>query len=144
MIEVRNLTRQPIKDDFLRRVAAEVLAILKRNENLSVVLVGAGRMRQLNKQYRCQNRLTDVLAFAASGNNFILPVLLKNNLGEIIICFPQVKKQARIFEQPLKKELTRVLIHGILHLVGYNDEAEKDRKKMEARQKAILELLFKK
>ena len=142
MIEIRNLTRQPIKDDFLRRVAAEVLVILKRNENLSVVLVGAGRMRQLNRQYRRQNRLTDVLAFAAVENNFILPVVLKNNLGEIIICLPQAEKQARIFEQPIKKELTRLLIHGILHLVGYNDETEKDRKKMDKKQEEILRIII--
>jgi probable rRNA maturation factor len=129
-IEINNLTTNPVDEEFLKRVAEEVL--VKEHPfkegvpegNLSIALVGQGRMRKLNKKYRGKNRVTDVLAFPDS----------ELGLGEIIICLREVKKNAKRFGTPFEKELARVLIHGILHLLGYDHEkseteAEKMRKK---------------
>jgi len=87
-------------------------------------LVGQARIKKLNKQYRQKNRPTDVLAFAYNG------------LGEIVICLEQVKRNAQKFNTSFKDELKRVLIHGILHLLGYDHEqsvkqAQQMRKKEE-------------
>jgi len=106
----------------------------------------------LNKMYRGRNRVTDVLAF---GGKSVLPYLAKafprlrkgkdiefieppdgiKRLGEIIICYPRAKKQGKRLGHSLEKELTILLIHGILHLSGYEHEKggqeEEEMKEME-------------
>ena len=94
----------------------------KEEAGLSIALVGQGRIRELNKKYRGKNRATDVLAFPGDG------------LGEIVICLREVKKNAKRYRSNSEKELARVLIHGVLHLLGYDHEkseqaAEKMREK---------------
>jgi len=125
MIEINNLTTNPIDEEFLKQVAKKVLeGENKKESDLSIALVGQGRMRTLNKKYRGKNRVTDVLAFPSQG------------LAEIIICLREVKKNAKRFNSTFEKELATCLIHGILHLLGYNyekgvKEAEKIKKKEE-------------
>ena len=66
------------------------------------------------------------------------------NLGEIVICPQVIKKNAKKFKSPFKKELVRVLIHGILHLLGHNHEkSKKDAKIMEEKQDFYLKKLVK-
>ena len=105
MIEVNNLTTNPIDEEFLKGVARKVLEGENEAENnLSIVLVGQGRIRELNKKYRKKNKVTDVLTFG-------------NGLNEIVICLREVKKNSKKYSITLEKELARVLIHGILHLL---------------------------
>jgi len=127
MIEINNLTTNPIDEEFLKRVAKKVLeGENEKKDNLSIVLVGQGRMRELNKKYRKKNKVTDVLTFG-------------DGLNEIVICLREVKKNAKGFKSSFEKELARVLIHGILHLLGYNHERSEMRaKKMEEKQNYYL------
>ena len=123
MIGINNLTANPLDEKLLKRIAESVLKEEDIKEgSLSIVLVGAGRMRALNKRYRKKNRVTDVLSFERS-NRF--PSASENEIGEIVICLQQVKKNAKKFNLDYNKELSRVLIHGILHLLGYDHETEK-------------------
>jgi len=129
---------------------------VKDKTEISLAIVGDGRMRKLNKIYRGRNRATDVLAF---GDKSVLPYLAKafprlrkgrdiefveppdkiKRLGEVIICYPRAKKQAKRLGHPLKKELTILLIHGILHLLGYDHEQNKqEAKEMKAMEEKIL------
>ena len=123
MIELNNLTTNPVDEEFLKGIVKKVLeGENKEGAGLSIALVGQGRIRELNKKYRGKNRATDVLAFPGDG------------LGEIIICLREVKKNAKRYRSNSEKELARVLIHGILHLLGYDHEkseqaAEKMREK---------------
>ena len=123
MIEINNLTTNPVDEEFLKGIVKKVLeGENKEGAGLSIALVGQGRIRELNKKYRGKNRATDVLAFPGDG------------LGEIIICLREVKKNAKRYRSNSEKELARVLIHGILHLLGYDHEkseqaAEKMREK---------------
>ena len=129
MIEINNLTTNPIDEEFLKKIAQKVLVGEKAKEELSIALVGQGRMRALNKKYRGKNRVTDVLAFPNDG------------LGEIVICLREVKKNAKRFGSTFEKELARVLIHGILHLLGYNHEVSEEKaKEMAEIQKHYLEI----
>ena len=123
MIEINNLTTVQIDKEFLGKVCQKVLESEKEgNKNLSIALVGQGRIRELNKRYRGKNRATDVLAFPNK----------ETGLGEIVICLREVKKNAKKFSSTFEKELARVLIHGILHLLGYDHEkSEKTAKKVE-------------
>ncbi len=123
MIEINNLTASSVDEEFLKGVAKKVLKGEDRKEvGLSIVLLGQARMRKLNKKYRGKNKVTDVLSFG-------------NELNEIVICLREVKKNAKKYNSTFKKELARVLIHAILHLLGY--EHEKMREKEEYYAKAI-------
>ncbi len=132
MIGVNNLTTVTVEKDFLRKVAEKVLDRENRKGNeLSVALVGEGRIKELNKRYRKKNRVTDVLAFSNS----------EVGLGEIVICLREVKKNAKKYNSAFKKELARVLIHGLLHLLGYDHEkSAKEAEKMEEKQNYYLKL----
>ena len=115
MIEINNLTTIAVDKKFLEGVAKKVLKEENRKEDdLSIALVGERRIRKLNKKYRGKNKVTNVLAFG-------------DGLNEIIIC-PAVVKT--------KKELARVLIHGILHILGH-DHSKLMRKKEEYYAKAV-------
>jgi probable rRNA maturation factor len=133
MVEINNLTTIRTEQGFLKKVAEKVLKGENRSRiNLSVALVGQGRIKELNRKYRRKNRVTDVLSFSYDDS------------GEIAICLPQVKKNAKRFNSTFEKELARVLIHGTLHLLGYDHEAAKpEAKKMEQKQEKYLKLFFK-
>ncbi len=126
MIEINNLTTVEIDEEFLKRVAKKILKGENKEEaELSIALVGQGRMRKLNKKYRGKNRATDVLAFSQKPKaKFIKPLKIKQELGEAVICLREVKKNAKKYGSTFKKELIRVLTHGILHLSGYDHEKE--------------------
>lgn len=112
MIEVNNLTKRKIDEDFLKGLAKKVIKRENKAINISIVLVGKKRIRELNKKYRKQDKATDVLSFG-------------QGLNEIVIC-PAV----------VKNNLNKVLIHGILHLLSY-----KHGKRMEEKQEDYLTLL---
>ena len=138
MIEVNNLTVYSIDKKSLKKTAAEILkkesirGRLKKKD-LSIALVGQKRIKELNKRYRGKNRPTDVLAFE-DGENW----------GEVIICPVEIKKNAKKFNSTFKKEEARVLIHGILHLFGYDHEKEeKEEKRMKKKEEYYLDKLYK-
>ncbi|MDI6882959.1 MAG: rRNA maturation RNase YbeY [Patescibacteria group bacterium] len=163
-VEINNLTKVEIDQNFLKKLAQKVLKIEKKEGNLSFVFLGQGRMRKLNKKYLGKNRVTDVLAFPALKVPFerfkIGEIKKTKDLGEVVICLREVKKNAKRFT-PLEitgtgkkhkesksltgfnfsfeKELARVLIHGILHLLGYEHEKSKEgEKKMKEREEYYL------
>jgi len=122
MVEINNLTVNKIDSEFLKKVAKIVLkGENKMSMELSIALVGQKEIKELNKQYRRKNKPTDVLSFAYD-----------KNLGEVIICPIQAKK-----------ELERVLIHGILHLFGFDHEGtERKALEMEKKEKYYLSKIF--
>ena len=113
--EINNLTNFKIDKEFLRKTVKKTLSLTKfKISEISIVLVCNSRMRSLNKRYRGKDKITDVLSF---------------DYGEIIVCLPQAKKQAKELGHSLKKELGILLIHGILHLAGYNDQTKQQRER---------------
>lgn len=148
MIEINNLTTNPVDEDFLKKNAKIVLDEERKKEaDLSIAFVGQGRMREINKKYRGKNRVTDVLSFPESKvllQKFkVGPSQKVQGLGEIIICLREVKKNAKKFNSSFEKELNRVLIHGILHLLGYDHEkGEEKAKEMEEKERYYLSKIF--
>ncbi len=115
----------------MEKFAKRTSKLVKLNiPELSVAIVSDKEMIKLNKQYRKRNKTTDVLAFDY-GRQF-------GGQGEIIICLPQAKKQAKQLKHSLKKELAILLVHGILHLAGYRDEKKKEHDIMMREQDKIL------
>ena len=140
MIEINNLTTAVVDKDFLKKTAKIVIdgesSFAKASEDkerkidLSIALVGQERIKKLNKKYRGKNRATDVLSFSYDGS------------GDIVICLGEVKKNARRFGTTFEKELSKVLIHGILHLLDYDHEKnEKEAEKMRKKEEYYLSQL---
>ncbi len=92
-------------------------------EELSVVVCGDARMRELNRRYRGKDRTTDVLSFPAgpSAGGF---------LGDLVISVPEARRQAKRGGVALRTVMEKLLLHGLLHLLGYDHET--DRGEMDA------------
>jgi len=104
---------------FLRRVARE--APKTRGDEVSVLLCGDARMRSLNARYRLKDRTTDVLSFGSDGAPRADG---RRPLGDIVISVPQAARQARAAGHGLARELRLLLLHGYLHLLGYDHEVD--------------------
>ena len=98
---------------------------------LNFVLVDDKQIRRLNRKYLGRNRITDVIAFPLPDEKG-LP--MDNIKGEVAICVEEAYRQSRKRNIPLNKELLLYCIHGLLHLIGYDDRTEKDRLRMERKQ----------
>jgi len=123
MVEINNNTRSTIDIKKLEKLAENFLKHYKiESKEVSIAFVGDKAIRGLNKKYRKIDKATDILSFEGGDKKY---------LGEIIIDYSQIKRQAKKYSKNIKEELNFILIHGLLHLLGHEDETEKGRKKME-------------
>jgi probable rRNA maturation factor len=107
----------------LRRFAGRLTAVLPPEGAMAmgVCLVGDRAMRALNRRHRAKDATTDVLSFPAG--RVPDPEGLRH-LGDILISIPQAARQARTAGHPLDRELRVLLLHGYLHLLGYDHERD--------------------
>jgi len=132
-IEINNLTRSKIDESFLQRVTKRVLTgEKKQNGALSIALVMPKKARELNLRYRKKNKVANVLSFPAGNDN--VPRQSEEYLGEIILCPQQIKKEAKKYGIISETATAWMLIHGILHIVGYDHIKERDTKTMEQKE----------
>lgn len=113
----------------IRDVAHMVLGQLKhRDAHISIHLVGDKKIRRLNREYRGKDAVTDVLSFGMQEGEMPHQFMQGENVdwGDIFISVPKIRRQAKEYHVPFKEELYRMTIHGILHLLGYDHEKEKD------------------
>lgn len=139
---VRRVTFDQVRLD--RQARAILSDVGAESAELGIVLVGDQRMRGLNRRYRGKDRTTDVLAFAMRDSSAphpsspLVPVLL----GDVVIAVPTAVRQAKQGHRSLDEELTVLLVHGILHLCGYDHEQnEKEARRMHRRERMILRSL---
>ena len=132
-VQVRRITFDPA---LLERSARAILAdVGEASAELSIMFVGDQRMRGLNRRYRGKDRTTDVLAFAMRE----APESSASLLGDVVIAVPTAARQAKEGQRSLDEELTVLLVHGILHLCGYDHErSEKEARRMHRRERMIL------
>ena len=128
----------------LDRLARAILSdVGEAAAELGILFVGDQRMRGLNRRYRGKDRTTDVLAFAMR-ESFTPHAsrLTPDMLGDVVIAVPTAARQAKQGQRSLDEELTVLLIHGILHLCGYDHErSEKEARRMHRRERMILRSL---
>ena len=133
--EVNCRTKVFYPSKYLKQIVQYFFRIskLKGQWHFSLAFVGEAEMKKLNYHFRGQKKATDVLSFAEEKSEFIYPPGEKNYLGEVVICAPLAKRQAKEHGVSLEAEVARLLIHGLAHLVGYEHEraAQKKAKKME-------------
>jgi rRNA maturation RNase YbeY len=141
-IHLKNLQKsKSLKLHRVRRDLAEALSLLGHKEaELSVLFVGSAKMKHLNQLYRGIPKETDVLSFPMNEGRSFLPGASESLvLGDIVISVPKMIRQSREYEISLEEELRRLLIHGLLHLLGYDHEKSRYQKvRMEKKEKEIL------
>ena len=122
VVEINNKAKNRIDLSLVKKAAEKFLrAYKKADHGVSIAFVGDKEIRELNKKYRKIDRVTDVLSFAGE----------EKFLGEVVIDYSQIKRQAGKFGNKPKDELVFILVHGLLHLLGHDDRTEAGRKKME-------------
>ena len=110
---------------------------------LGLVITSQERVQELNRLYRGKDKPTDVLAFAtreeiADSPSFVQPPDGVLHLGEVIISYPQAIIQAKEHQHSTKKEVAILIIHGVLHLLGFEHDEPEREFQMKAREAEIL------
>ena len=131
---------------WLQSVAEQVLVAsgVSPSVELGLVITSQEKVQQLNQSYLGKDEPTDVLAFSmlpvkeTPGADFVLPPDGVLHLGEVIISYPQAVIQAGEQRHSIRKEITILIIHGILHLLEYKDGKPKLKRQMSAREMDIL------
>ena len=104
---------KPLADAAVRRIVAAVLRGERRRAEVAVTFLGPARMRMLNREHLGHDRPTDVISFA-------LPAPDGGLIGDVYICRAVAARQAKAFGVPLRQELVRLVVHGTLHVLGYD------------------------
>ena len=141
-----------VKKAWFKTQMKRILDILNLNmpSELGLVITNDEMMRMLNKRYRHKDVSTDVLSFPMDlkqGKKIskilrAIPPDGVSHLGEIIISYPEAIVQARNKEHDTRSELLILMIHGVLHLLGYDHEQSKEKEQhMRTREKEILKKL---
>ena len=132
--------RVPALATGLSRSGRRLLTALKRRDSeLSVLLVSDRVMRQLNRDWRGRDRPTDVLSFSQHEGPGVAP---RELLGDVVIAVPTAKRQAEERGETLLAASERLLIHGVLHLLGYDHErSEAEAQRMQRRERRLASVL---
>lgn len=136
-----NISRQEII-----RIVSLALRVcrISRKVDLGVVVVGNRKMLQLNQQYRGKKKTTAVLSFpyfyhqGKFQNQLVVPRPATNFLGEIFLAPSAILRRAKKYSSTYRQEFTRLLIHGVLHLLGYTHQTKDGEKKMINLEKRII------
>ena len=130
-----SVTINPNVRKKLGRLSKKAIVQLAQNVcrgELSILITDDKEIRRLNKKYRRKDKATDVLSFApAEAKGFVCH---ENILGDVVISAETAKRQAKEYGVSFAEEFARLLIHGILHLLGYDHENVSKRKALEMQE----------
>lgn len=139
-VEIQNLRKSRLDEDFVRKIIHTTLQTegISGTISLGVVFLGRARMKKLHRKYGGENKATDILTFA-SAKEFVLPPGSQTYLGEIAVCIEEIRKTASRIKKPFLREFAHVLVHGTLHLLGYEHEGNaKAAERMHAKEEQII------
>ncbi|MBN2780993.1 MAG: rRNA maturation RNase YbeY [Candidatus Marinimicrobia bacterium] len=121
----------PLSEVRARGLIIKVMkAFGKQDFKVNVIAVGEERLREMKKQYFDQDLYTDIISFTLGEE----PV----TEGELYCSPERIRKNAEAFSEPLAREFARVLIHGVCHLCGFNDDTEEERGEMTQKEDSFL------
>jgi len=133
---VNNQRKFKLEWSEFREFAERAINLIPETENKSatIAFVSDRKMRELNVNFRDVNSTTDVLSFPFTADEYDLET---NNLGDIIISVEQAERQAQENDLTLETEIKQLILHGVLHLCGYDhetDSGEMNRRELELRE----------
>lgn len=146
-IQVDDLFQKLIDKSQLGKVVEVTLETAGSNTavELGVVVTDDEKIHELNLKYRGLDEPTDVISFALLENKepFVMPPDNILHLGEVIVSYPRAVTQAQEQNHSVDKELTHLIIHGVLHLLEYDHENDEDDHKMRAIETQVLSAISK-
>lgn len=136
-IGIFNQTEQPLP--LSKSEGRSIISRITAHEACSfrfveIVYVDEEEIIRINKEYLNHHYVTDIISFRYDD-----PVTNEDIEGTLFCCAPRIREQSGELNEPEKREFSRVLIHGLLHLVGYSDQSEEEKKKMRARENFYLD-----
>ena len=149
-ISVEQKLKVSLEEGWLQRVALRTLEAegIASPAEMGLVITDSKTIQKLNRTYRGEDQPTDVLAFHMTPDTsqeselrFVGPPDGVHHLGEVVISYPQAVRQAQEQGHGVTQELALLIIHGILHLLGYDHELPEEDQQMKARENEILKRL---
>ncbi|HLE02098.1 MAG TPA: rRNA maturation RNase YbeY [Dehalococcoidia bacterium] len=133
---------RPVSKRWLVGLVGRLLGLMEiPAAEVGLVLTGEEEIRQLNRQFRGVDEPTDVLAFPLEGDPVFPSPDGRRHLGEVFISLPRARDQARAYRHPFKRELALLVAHGLLHLLGYDDQQPRAKRRMFREQARLLSQL---
>lgn len=139
MIYFRNeVKRSGVDVRRLKSVARELLrAVNEADSALSLSLVNDAEIQSLNREHRGKDKPTDVLSFPLYEPGEEGHPEGERLLGDVVISIDTARRQAAEYDAPLQNEIYRLLIHGVLHVLGHDHEEPQERSEMEAEERRL-------
>ena len=138
-IGISNNTNEDITK-YIKKLEEIILYTLKKHEAndayVSVIFVNNKEIKNINKEYRNIDKETDVLSFALEDDTISVSNI--RVLGDIIVSLDKVLEQSKLYEHSYEREFFFLVVHGLLHLLGYDHENKEDEIKMFSMQDEIL------
>jgi probable rRNA maturation factor len=125
-----------VKLSSLKKLAQKILKDFSQKDDLNIILVSDSFMRKLNQRFTNRKGTTDVLSFSFKEDKNTKAK--KGLLGEVYISVNRARKQARDYQATFDQELKRLVVHGTLHLLGYDHKTRKDLEKMREKEKKYI------
>ena len=128
-----------LDEERLHHLAVETLRLegVVQSFSLGLFITDDEGIRELNRRYRGVDEPTDILAFGGEAEGFVSPPD-ESHLGDIVISYPRAASQAQERGHSVAREIDLLFLHGLLHLLGYEDETPEKRVRMWARQEEVL------
>ena len=135
MIIFSNLMKEKIDTSIFGKLGKEILREegVKSSEDINCIFTGNKHIKRLNRKYRGRNAPTDVLTFSfieGEGSKY-----RKGMFGDIYISIEMAQDNAKKYGHSFDEEIKLLFVHGMLHLLGYDDESESDREVMRSKEK---------
>ena len=121
-----------IDDAWRRRVQRAAAGVGRRGDAVNLVFVDDREIRRLNRRYRRKDKATDVLSFgydAGPGDDVV---------GDVFVSLQTLERDAKRLQVPARHHAVRIVVHGLLHVAGYDHESDADAKRMERRERSAL------
>jgi probable rRNA maturation factor len=147
VIRVDKDFRAHVDKRWLRRLVKESLGAhgVETQVELSLLITDDATVRELNKTYRGKDKATDVLSFALEADRrgdaaagFVMPPGEMVHLGEVIVSYPKAAEQAAERKHPVEDELALLVVHGVLHLLGYDHDKPAREREMRSLEQRVL------
>ncbi len=128
-IDFPNINKKEVKDWVIRLIEGKQ----KKAGKINFIFVSDDKILEINNQYLNHDYYTDVITF-----DYCEDITVS---GDIFISLDTVESNATLYEQDFSKELHRVIIHGVLHLIGYHDKTDAEAQEMREQENLALQLL---